>query len=87
MKVFHAAAATIAAIGLGAGGTTLLKTWITSEMEKRDSRMHAEYQQEMTYLKEAQALTHENVAMLANQRNQKTDDTKTNLLMSEENQI
>ena len=81
MKVFHAAAATIAAIGLGAGGTTLLKTWISSEMEKRESRMQAEYQQqlenqqlEMTYLKEAQAMTHENVAMLANSRNKKTDE-------------
>ena len=81
MKVFHAAAATIAAIGLGAGGTTLLKTWISSEMEKRESRMQAEYQRqlenqqlEMTYLKEAQAMTHENVAMLANSRNKKTDE-------------
>ena len=81
MKVFHAAAATIAAIGLRAGRTTLLKTWISSEMEKRESRMQAEYQQqlenqqlEMTYLKEAQAMTHENVAMLANSRNKKTDE-------------
>ena len=81
MKVFHAAAATIAAIGLGAGGTTLFKTWISSEMEKRDSRMHADYQQdldnqrqEISYLREAQAMTHENVAMLANLRNKKTDE-------------
>ena len=28
----------------------------------------------MTYLKEAQAMTHENVAMLANSRNKKTDE-------------